>query len=243
MEPISSISSISELLTVLKDNPLQGSAYWYRGQSKDIWQLEPSLARIQGGLQQERNLLARFKQNASLLLQPLPSSDWEWLTIMQHHRIPTRMLDWTESPLVALYFAIIDHLDCNGSLWILDPALLNRASNIAPDYAPYIPSIDDDAAENYAPDSLASEQYSRLRPIALIGPRNTPRMQAQLGVFTIIHRDPISIEDVDDGQHVLKCTIPYDAKQDLIDELALLAINKFQLFPELESLGEMLTRG
>ena len=243
MEPTPTISSISDLLSVLKNNPEPTSMYWYRGQSNVDWKLLPALARRQGDLTRESDLLARFKQNASLLLQPLPISDWGWLTVMQHYRVPTRLLDWTESPLVALYFAVDTGHETDGALWILDPTRLNSASRISPDYDRYIPSFEDDATLNYLPSSLRAETISRLEPIAVIGPRNTPRMQAQLGVFTVIHRDPIAIEDVSDHGHVRKYSIPKDAKDTLRKELSTLTVNKFQLFPDLQSLGEILGEG
>ena len=66
-------------------------------------------------------------------------------------------------------------------------------------------------------------------------------MQAQLGAFTVIHRDPTSIENVGKGDHILKYRIPCEAKERLSRELSLLSIGRFQLFPELQSLGELLT--
>ena len=247
MEPIASISCIDDLLSVLNSKASSSRMYWFRGQSKVTWKLLPSLARVEGGLERELSFLARFRQNAALLVQqPSPVSEWEWLTIMQHYQVPTRLLDWTESPLVALYFAIENHLDKDGALWILDPERLNLASNI-PDKSsasnPSIPSFGDEATQNYQPSHVALESYSHLYPIAVIGSRNTPRMQAQLGVFTVIHRDPTSVEDVDDGGHVEKYRIPKDAKENLSKELSMLSIGRFQLFPELQSLGELLTRG
>ena len=243
MEPIDSISSIGDLLCVLKDNSQPTPIHWYRGQSNVDWKLLPTLARHQGDLQREWDLLARFKQNASLLLQPLPSTDWGWLTIMQHYRVPTRLLDWTESPLVATYFAVESHPEMDGALWVLEPTQLNSISHISPDYDRYIPNFEDEYTQSYLPGSLRAETMSRLDPIAVIGPRNTPRMQAQLGAFTVIHRDPTAIEDVGVGEHVRKYNIPKDAKGALSQELSMLAVNKFQLFPDLQSLGEILGGG
>ncbi len=235
-------NSIGELLGLLKSESPSEAPRWYRGQSNADWKLLPTLARRGDGISIELDLLARFKQNASLLLQPPPDSDWGWLTVMQHYRVPTRLLDWTESPLVALYFAVQSREDHDGALWMLNPAELNMASNILPDYAPHIPSLGDQATHNYRPSSLASEQISRLKPIAVISPRNTPRMQAQLSVFTITHRDAVGVEDVDDGAHVHKFKIPNSAKSSLREELTQLAITRFQLFPELQSLSTLLDR-
>ena len=239
MEISGEITSVSDLLSALAEH-VSSSSYWYRGQSNESWTLLPGLAREPDGLNREWDLIAKFKQNASLLLTPVPRNDWEWLTIMQHHRVPTRLLDWTESPLVALYFAVAarDHYD--GGFWILEPTRLNRVSRITPDYDNYIPNFEDQLTESYSPSSLRAERMTKQEPIAVIGPRNTPRMQAQLGVFTVIHREPTAVEQVGDGTHVRKWLVPNGAKKTLREQLSSLAINKFQLFPDLESLGELL---
>ena len=53
-------------------------------------------------------LIKRFKQNAFQFLDLVPKDEWEWIFLMQHYRVPTRLLDWTESPLIGLYFAVSD---------------------------------------------------------------------------------------------------------------------------------------
>ena len=239
MDATGNISSIAELLSALEEY-LPSSSLWYRGQSNHDWSLLPSLAREPSGLGRESDLIAKFKQNASLLLPSVPNNDWEWLTIMQHHRVPTRLLDWTESPLVALYFAVTSSDNEDGALWVLEPTSLNRESKISPEYNNYIPNFEDHITGNYSPSALRAETMTKLEPIAIIGPRNTPRMQAQLGVFTVIHREAKPVENVGDGQHVRKYLVPSQTKINLRRELSLLSFNRFQLFPDLESLGELL---
>ncbi|MBA4388347.1 MAG: FRG domain-containing protein [Verrucomicrobia bacterium] len=235
--PDSDITSISDLLGSLGGRREGGLPIWYRGQSSP-WRLRPSLARKEHGVAAEMTVIKRFKQNAHLLLSPLPFDEWEWLYIMQHHGAPTRLLDWTENPLVALYFAVTAKPKISGELWVLLPTELNTESRIKPDFKGDIPGFTDEAMQNYMPSRLAAEKTSSLWPIAGIAPRNTPRMQVQLGTFTIHHRDRIAIDQVGAQQHVWRYTIPAAAKKVVAEELQTMAMTKLSLFPELSSVGE-----
>lgn len=236
------IESISDLLVRLKEDLVFGTAYWFRGHGRAQWKLLPRLAREPCRLNCEADLTARFKQNAGLLLQPLPPNEWAWLTIMQHHGAPTRLLDWTESPLVGLYFAVQQTHDGDpGALWVLNPTELNLQANVQFDLPEYIPTFEDTEIDHYLPSRLQKESSSSMNPVAVIGVRNTPRMQAQLGVHTVIHREAIAIEEMSNQKHTWKYVVPALAKKVIRQELRLLAFDKFQLFPELQTLGESLS--
>lgn len=237
------MASISDLIELLK-RQLEGyrGPIWYRGQSFSEWKLEPKLLRDEIA-QSESYLLNKFKQNASYILDKTPRSDFEWLFLMQHYGMPTRLLDWTESPLVALYFSVQSNPDKNGSLWVLLPTELNKKSNYRPDFEFEIPAFDDVHLSNYLPETIASEHKSKLFPMAAIAVRNSARMQAQLGVFTISHRENIYIETVGDETvktHIWRLIIPSNAKRNIYNELLLLGYSRFQLFPELESLRNII---
>lgn len=235
------INSVGELVENLKSD-LQDVTVpvWYRGQSRSEWTLVPKLLR--GGAEQETYLINRFKQNATLLLSQSPKSDFEWLFLMQHHAMPTRLLDWTESPLVALYFAVTENFDTEGALWVLLPTVLNEKSNYRPDFPLEIPSFEQEDLTNYSPEVVASEHRSRLFPMAAIAPRNSPRMQSQQGAFTVSHRENTPIEDTGAAgaarDHVWRYLIPAEAKDTIKSELKILGITRFQLFPELSSLSD-----
>jgi hypothetical protein len=197
------VRSLVDLLDALREHKQKDSPVWFRGQAKASWKLKPSLVRKPSHLGSEQALAKRFKQNAYLLLSDRPRNEWEWLFVMQHHEVPTRLLDWTESPLVGIYFAVNERRRSPGALWSLLPVELNHFANV-PAAGPFdIPAVDEDAfLANYSPSALASEQQTKLKTVSLLAPRNTTRSQAQHAVFTITHRDLTSIERVGDHRHV-----------------------------------------
>lgn len=231
---------ISKLILHLTDEKLP---VWFRGQANTTWKLEPKFMRMTPR-PPESHLLNKFKQDASFILNNKPASEFEWLFLMQHYGVSTRLLDWTESPLVSLYFALNDEKEISndGAIWVLLPTELNHYSRYRPDFEGEIPSFDDLQLESYLPSVIAAENKTSLFPMAAIAPRNSPRMQAQKGVFTISHRDNIYIEEAGDApfKHIWKYNIPASSKNDMLKELRLLQINKFHLFPELSSLAENL---
>ena len=99
---------------------------WWRGQRNASWALSPTLYRL-GFDNKEVDLNARFRLMAKARRRQVPDSSdpMGWLFLMQHYRLPTRLLDWSQSPLVALYFAVEKPDDGDAALWSLSPTELN----------------------------------------------------------------------------------------------------------------------
>ncbi|MFY9557082.1 MAG: FRG domain-containing protein, partial [Blastocatellia bacterium] len=99
---------------------------WFRGQAKASWSLIPGLYRGWIHSFYERELVRDFRLRSKSYLDQQPLNDLEWLFVMQHYGMPTRLLDWTESHLFALYFAV-SHRAASGdaAVWILDPWSVN----------------------------------------------------------------------------------------------------------------------
>lgn len=240
LHPDKPINNVTELLTHLKNDLKDIKApVWFRGHAKIDFELLPGLYRYKKN-PVESNLIEKFKQNATLLLSDNNRQDIDWLFIMQHNGVPTRLLDWSESPLVALYFACSTEKKSDGTLNILLPIELNKAASIKQNY---IVSINDNAIkQRYSPEAFRSEDTSEMLPVAVICPRNTSRIQAQSGTFTIFHKDRTPIEKINSGHHVWRYTIPHKAKEIILKELELLGIDEFRLFPELPSLGSIIKK-
>jgi FRG domain len=232
-DPVREINSVTDLLDRLKTTNADGTR-WYRGQVNEAWPLIPSVARNRGWLANELELLKRFKQDAYPRLREYPASKWDWLFLAQHHGIPTRLMDWTENPLVGLYFATEYNADddtSHGRLWLLLPETLNVKTSAAPE----IPMFDhDEILDPYHPQ--AQTTVANLGPIAAIAVRSFGRIVAQAGTFTVNHRDHTPLE-----KHPSECVesflIPAPSKEPIRAELQSLGISAMTVYPDLSHLG------
>ena len=110
---------------------LHRSNFAYRGRWDADDDLATSLLKLGGDTRTlERNLLRNFRKYAMADAVPL-DSPWNWLALGQHHGLPTRLLDWTYSPYVALHFATSKRecFDRDGAVWMVDYV---RAHELAP---------------------------------------------------------------------------------------------------------------
>lgn len=91
----------------------------YRGQSDSAWELVPSIYRPDAVGLDHPHHLRDWKRRASRFASVIPRDDIEWLVLAQHYGLATPLLDWTTSPLVALFFACDeqDRRDEDGCVW------------------------------------------------------------------------------------------------------------------------------
>jgi len=94
----------------------------YRGLSDAGYELTTTLIRLGHGFERmERHLLRNFRKYAHRDAVP-NDSNWNWLTMAQHHGLPTRLMDWTFSPYIAMHFATanLEKFTVDGVVWAVD---------------------------------------------------------------------------------------------------------------------------
>ena len=210
---IKNITKFSDLMECL-DEHRNSTSWLYRGQSNVNWPLIPKLGRkpysdITFG---DKFIIEAWKRRASIFINRNITSWWDWLTLAQHHGVPTRLLDWSYTPLVAAYFACIDNVEFNGVIY-------------AYHYREYINS------ENINPFEI--EKTEVFRPTSI-----SERVFNQGSIFTV-HKTPfINLTEENCNGILQKWVVKKEFKKELQLKLNQLGINYSTIFPDLDGLAK-----
>jgi hypothetical protein len=130
------ISTISEYLAAIEALSGFNPKLWFRGHQSILHTLKPTIYRAPFESKFEEEFQIQFKSRAIPYLKAdVGSADyWHWLFLMQHHGVPTRLLDWSSSALIALGFAILyrtaEHVAVEAVVWCLNPLNLNTENRV-----------------------------------------------------------------------------------------------------------------
>jgi FRG domain-containing protein len=228
---------------------LHRSDYAFRGRDDASDDLATSLARLGGeAATVERHLLRNFRKYAGHDAVPV-DSEWNWLALGQHHGLPTRLLDWTNSPYVALHFATshTHEFDRDGVVWMVDYV---RAHELAP--AVLQECLEREGAVLFSTEMLTSAAPA-VGDLGGLGedfvvfvepPSFDDRIVNQYALFSLLSRPDGSMDEWL-GRHpelVRRVVIPAELKWEVRDKLDQANVTERVLFPGLDGLTRALTR-
>lgn len=227
------------------------SRFAYRGVSSESYNMSTSLMRLKGDYAKvEFHLLRQFKKYAYFEIEE-KKNDWFWLSLGQHHGLPTRLLDWSYSPNVALHFATsnTNNYDKDGAIWKVNykkvheelPPILKGymeehkswilTTEILSKLVPDLKTLDDKGGKNdfilfYEPPAIDQRIYN------------------QFAYFSITSRPDLLIDDwlASRPEYWQKVIIPKELKWEIRDKLDQNNISERILFPGLDGLSQWLSR-
>lgn len=236
------IKSIDDLVMHIKKlKELYGKQpIWFRGQENSQWNLIPSIQRGKLAVKEtfitnDFYIYVRQIEDCT----PEKTNYAAWMSLMQHYGLPTRILDWTSSPLIACYFALEKNRekDNDSCIWVLIPRNINRQEGFGGCVYPIdaytvqqmmIPAF----KSNYRPKAQFRDKI-----IACHSVEKNLRMYSQQSSFTV-HNSKKRLEDICDSNTLYKYVIPCQYKQEIYESVSILGISTSFIYPDMEHISK-----
>jgi hypothetical protein len=237
------LRSVADFLAAVSTAFEPDKEFWFRGVSSVSHELIPSALRpadqsVRGNA---IDALLTFKRVAEIKLSRPPhmSEELKWVQIAQHYGLPTRLLDWSESPTIGLYFACRSGWKQDGVVYMLDPCDFNYQNHSK--HRILNAQIDGDLLSRYW--KLRGEIKTRggLTNAAIAPVWNSERLVVQKGVFTLHGNRTFSI-DSPQAASLLAFPILAEDKERLHSDLGRIGVDQITLFPELDSACQHIAR-
>lgn len=197
--------TFSDLMLIVESFQESRNVAWYRGVTKSDHTLKPSIfrhpksKRIEEIHELERRLSLFFEQRSPPFVHQSFADVWQKMFFMQHYGIPTRLLDWSESPYVGLYFALsacerskVGKPLNDAALWMVDPERWNQGALQDISYNGGILDPSREQVKSYGPNAELDERKNL--PIMIYGTHNSPRIVAQRGMFALFGKSTDEME-------------------------------------------------
>jgi hypothetical protein len=225
------------------------SQYAYRGLGSVGHDLKTSLMRLEGNYWElERHIIRNFQKYSYNDIAD-EDSIWQWLSIAQHHGLPTRLLDWTFSPYVALHFATasVDLFDQDSVIWAVDYKSIHAT----------LPNVlrnvnKKERSDIFTAQMLGSaisslDDFDELKEIVVFfePPSLDARIVNQHALFSVMNNNQRTIDSwLETKKNIqwFKLIIPSKLKWEIRDKLDQANITERVLFPGLTGLCTWLKR-
>lgn len=252
-EFLTRVAQIRDELEFEKDDPW---GPWFRGQQRAYWCLCPKLYRDYGGYARvkrdhlEDEIREEFIVRAPIFSESKPAGndDWEWYFLMQHFGTPTRLLDWTEGALLALYFAVRDNPGFyDAAVWVLDPYALNysaiRKEEVIPPSATGVHPDDKKLVDPWLPARFKNMAGLPNGPLAVFPTHIARRISTQRSCFTVHGKDMRGLDKLQGRRRarLVKIVIPSFRVTAIRRELDACGIDEATIFPDLDGLSRSLS--
>ena len=254
------IDIIKKLNTYYNDTEQTPNPFLYRGQGRSTEPLIPGLFRFYQDKKleedekeffyssKEKDILDNFIREGSSYLNLKKDSRLRWAEYAQHYGAPTRLLDWSGNPLVALFFACQDFIEEDGAVWMLQKEKYSS-------FAKMKNCIDNNITEELIAD-IIENKINITYPLLYKPYYFNERMSAQNSCFMVWGNSEKSFEKITnlekhemlahehtnetnyENGFICRCIIKSGDKLNILNDLDMMGVNAKMLFPGLDGVGK-----